>query len=441
MHITLVLPSVGRKGKKYIKTWTMEPLAIAVLASLTPADVKITFFDDRLEDVDYDAPTDLVGISVESYTSKRAYEIAAEYHKRGVPVVMGGYHATLVPEEVQNHAEATVIGDAEPVWAQVVDDAKNGRLKKVYRAERQTLSSEMTIPDRSIYADKKYLGITLLETGRGCKFHCEFCSVTAFYEGDYRRKSVDLIVEEIRATGSKQVFFVDDNIIGDVEYAKELFTALIPLNIKWVTQCSLNAVKDRELLDLMVKSGCVGILVGFESIAKDNLVQMHKGQNNGAKDYSGALAQLRQRGVVIYATFVFGYDNDDAGLIQRTVDFCREEKIFIAAFNHLVPFPGTPLYGRLKSEDKLLIEKWWLDPDYQYGDISFYPKSVSPDELTRLCLVARNEFYGVRSIIERSLDFHANSKSPKWLFLFLLANFMLRKEVMEKRSLMLGSES
>lgn len=441
MRITLILPSVGRKGKKYIKTWQMEPLAIAVLASLTPAEHEITFFDDRLEDVDYDVPTDLVGISVESYTAKRAYEIAAEYKKRGVPVVMGGYHATLVPDEVQFHAQAVVIGDAETVWAGLLYDAQKGRLKRVYKAEHQTLSSEFTIPNRGVYADKKYLGITLLETGRGCKFHCEFCSVTAFFQGEYRRRPVDLIVEEIRATKSKQVFFVDDNIIGDVASAKELFTALIPLKITWVTQCSLNVVKDEELLDLMVKSGCVGILVGFESIAKENLAQMHKGHNNGAKDYSGALAKLREKGVAIYATFVFGYDSDDQDLIERTVKFCQDEKIFIAAFNHLVPFPGTPLYQRLLDEGRLRIERWWLDPSYQYGDIGFYPKSVSPEELTQLCLKARLDFYGVRSIIERGLDFKANSKSPKWLLLFLIANAMLRKEVMEKRSLRLGSES
>ena len=351
---------------------------------------------------------------------------------------MGGYHPSLLPEEASQYADAIVIGNAEPVWAKVIEDFRACRMSGVYWAGTLYKGCNI-VPDRSIFSGKKYLDMALLETGRGCRFRCEFCSVTSFYDGQYERRSEAEVVAEIESLKRKLYFFVDDNIIGDIPSAKKLFKALIPQKIKWISQCSLNVVKDDELLDLMARSGCAGLLIGFESIVQENLAQMKKTHNYDFGDYHWALEKLRQKGIVLYGTFVFGYDGDTEEVIRRTVSFSKEEKLFIAAFNHLVPFPGTPLFERLRSEKKMYTERWWLDPAYQYGDICFQPKELTPQRLTQLCLEARSSFYGLGSILKRGMEFEANCKSFKQVGLYLLANAMLRKEVMEKRSIKLGT--
>ena len=258
----------------------MEPLPVAVLSALTPKDVEQKFHDDRLELIPYDEPTDLVAISTEVYTAKRAYQIASEYRRRGVPVVMGGFHATLRPDEVQRYAESVVLGEAEDLWAKVIDDYRSGTPQKVYRSEMRP-SLERSTPDRSIYNGKRYLPIGLVEAGRGCKFSCEFCAIQSFYHSTYCQRPVGQIVQEIRniRNRSKLIFFVNDNIVSDRADARELLEALIPLKIRWVSQASINTAMDPEFLQLLKASGCQGLLIGFESMNPDNLRQMGKAVN------------------------------------------------------------------------------------------------------------------------------------------------------------------
>ncbi len=416
----------------------MEPLAPAVLAGLTPPDVSIRFYDDRLESIPYDEPADLVAISVETYTATRAYQIASEYRERGVPVVMGGFHATLCPNEVAQHAEAIVIGEAEDNWARVIDDCRHGTLEPVYESSgRPSLTSTRT--DRSIFEGKRYVPVTLVEAGRGCHFRCEFCAVQSYFSSTQTRRPADTILREIADIRTKKnfFFFVDDNITSNMTEAKDFFRELAKLKIRWVSQASINAAHDEEFLNLISRSGCQGLLVGFESLSQPTLRKMRKGFNTMQGGYEVALANLRRHRIPLYATFIFGYDDDTAETFDRAVEFSKEHNFYIAAFNHLTPFPGTPLYDRLRASGQLLYDAWWTDPRYRYNTIPFRPRQLAPEELQRLCFQARRRFYAFGSIARRFLD-RTNRPNAFMSRNFPLINLMLRREVSQRDALPLG---
>lgn len=442
MRLTIVHPCIGRKpGQKYIRTWQMEALPAATLAGLTPKDVEVRFYDDRMEQIPFDESTDLVAISVETYTARRAYQIATEYRRRRVPVVMGGFHATLCPDEVARHAEAVVCGEAELLWPQVVDDARHGKLEKFYWQSGRTSLSALK-PDRSIFRGKRYLPIGLVESGRGCHFKCDFCAVQTVFNASQTRRPIDKIIAEITSLKRerKLFFFVDDNITSNLTQAKEFFQALIPLRIRWVSQSSINAAHDEEFLELLVRSGCQGVLIGFESLNPENLKDMNKSFNMMRGGFEKALANLRQHRIRVYGTFIFGYDRDTPESFAATVTFAKEQSLYIAAFNHLTPFPGTPLYARLKNEGRLLYDNWWLDERYSYNRIPFQPRSMEPEALQRNCLAARHEFYSWRSIVQRGF---AQVNRSDWFMWrnFYLINALHRNDVSLRDHYPLGDES
>ena len=441
MKVTFILPSVGRKPNEgYPKTWVMEPLAIATLSALTPLGVDKVFYDDRLEPIPYDEPTDLAAISVETYTARRAYQISEQFQKRGVPVVMGGFHPTLVPEEAARHADAIVVGEAEGVWSGLLEDFAHGQLKPRYVTEhRPDLAG--VFPDRTIFAGKRYLDLALVETGRGCRLSCDFCSITSFFKRTYSARPIEDVVQEIGTLGKKNVFFVDDNLAVDRARALELFKALGPLKIRWAGQISIHAAGDDEFLQAMHRSGCLGVLVGFESLTAGSAAVAGKALHEPPREaYEKAIAKFTRNKIAIYGTFVFGYDGDTPETIREVAEFALRHRFFFAAFNHLVPFPGTPLYQRLANEKRLLQNEWWLAPGYRFGDLAFRPAQVSAPELADACLQARLSFYAWPKVVKRALNIRGNCRSPFMALLFLTSNLLSGRDVEKRQGLPLGIE-
>ena len=444
MRLTLIKPNIGRREHSlYVDEGRMEPLPLGILAALTPADVEVKLYDDRMEPIPYDEETDLVGITVETFTARRAYEIAAEYRARGVRVVMGGMHAMLIPDEVAKHCDCVIIGDAEPVWAQMVEDARHGNLQPLYRAVQPLCPQEGIIARRDVLRGKGYLPISLLQFSRGWSDKCSFCASSVYFGAHHYTRPVDEVLREIASQDRKLLFFVDDNIVCNRQKAKELFRALIPLKLHWVSQGSMDMLQDKELMELMVASGCLGLVIGFESISPQNIQDMHKLTYTRASSemYAREIEQLRAWGLQTWAAFTVGHDGDTVESIRATCDFAIRNKFTFAAFNILMPYPNTPLYAKLERENRLLYDGcWWLHEDYRFNYCSIVPKNMTPDELTEISFDCRTRFNSVGSIISRAVEPRTNLRTPYRFMTYLLYNPLFRKEVFKKQGLRFGLE-
>lgn len=435
MKVTFILPAIGKKkSQKYIGTWKMEPLTIAVLKALTPDDVETEFFDDRIELIDYNTKTDLIIITVETYTALRSYNIARKFLDRNIPVIMGGYHVTLLSDEAINYCTSIVIGNAENIWEQAINDARSKRLKKVYNGG---FSCNMCIPDKSIFKGKKYLPVSLLETGRGCCNRCEFCAIQSYYHQRYFYRNHNDIIQDVQNSKYKYHFLVDDNLMANKKNALELFNRLAPYKIKWAGQGTLSMAYDKELLKAMKRSGCELILIGFESLDEKNLRAMNKSVNILKEERDELVKRIHDAGIGIYATFVFGYDSDTEEVFHNTVNFAKKHNFYTAAFNHLLPFPGTNLYERLKSENRLIYDKWWLEESYSYGELAFHPKNMSAEKLSDMCRQARKEFASFPTVLKRGYMSMKRSSVLMWS-LFWAMNLRLGFEIDEKINVPLG---
>jgi radical SAM superfamily enzyme YgiQ (UPF0313 family) len=432
-HITFLRPSLGEG----FSADAMTPLVFAILKARTPRDIATTMIDERIEPLRM-VPTDLVAMTVETFTARRAYQIAARYRRQRIPVVMGGHHPSMLPDESLAHADSVVVGDAEGIWETVVADAAAGRLQRLYRSKPG--EGGAPVYDRSIFSGRRYAPISLVQAGRGCRFACDFCSIHAFY-GTYRaqRDPVDVAAEMRTLPRRRLVFFVDDNLYWRRDAFVALMRALIPLKMRWCCQITIDVARDAELLDLMAQAGCALALIGFESLDRESLVQMRKKWNGVAGGYDEVVRRFHARGIMIYGTFVFGYDADTSASFEAAAAFAREQSLCIANFNPLTPMPGTGLYDRLRAEGRLTRDTWWLDPSYRYGDAIFTPRGMSSDDLREGPMRARRAFYGWDSIAARALRGAPMWRDPYKIGTMLLANWISRREIMRKQGRPLAS--
>lgn len=398
------------------------PLNLAMLASLTPPDIEVSIVDEGVEKINFDEQVDLVGISCTTTVVPRAYEIAAEYRKRGTKVILGGTHPTLIPQEAIKHCDSVCIGEAEGSWGEIIADFKKDKLKEFYRNDGYCSLKSLLTPRRDLFDTTRYLPIDGVQTSRGCPFACDFCAVTAMFGHEYRLRPVEDVLAEIETLKHNHIFFYDDNIVGNPKYTKELFRALIPYKKRWIGQASTTVIRDPELLKLLEKSGCKGLFVGFESLSEKNLKSSLKKHNNPGQ-FKEVSKKLHDHGIAISGAFVFGLDDDDSSVFEKTLEFAMDAELDIAQFNWLTPYPGTPMYNRLRSENRLINNEWWLTGSGE-GDVIFHPKKMSADELREGSRWVRKNFFSTSSILKRFFGKSRLSLKRLSLFdLFLYAKF------------------
>lgn len=396
MKLRLIAPAVpGNRGK--LKKVLVPPLGLGMIAALTPPDVEVSLTDENVAAIDFQEETDLVGITVLTITARRAYEIADIFRARGTKVVLGGIHASFLPDEAAQHADAVVIGEAEETWPRLIADFKANSLQKRYEQGERLPLNNLPIPRRSLFAEGAYLIKNTLAATRGCPYSCSFCSVSSFFGRTYRCRPVDEVIKELDTfNGGKYFFFVDDNIIGNPKFAKELFRALIPYKIKWFGQASVTIAKDDELLELAAASGCIGLLIGFESISPANLATVGK-KINVVDEYPNVIRKIHSKGIGIHGFFITGLDEDKEDVFERTVRFAQKMKLESAGFAYPMPLPGTDFYNSMDKEGRIITKEW-----SRYADeIVFEPKLISRQVLQSGHKWASQEFFKLPSIWKR----------------------------------------
>ncbi|MDQ4074756.1 MAG: B12-binding domain-containing radical SAM protein [Chloroflexota bacterium] len=382
------------------KSLRYAPLTLTTLAALVPAELnaEITLVDEGIEEIDPDAETDLVGISAITGTAPRAYELAAGFRHRGIPVVLGGVHPTLVPEEAARHADAVVVGYAEQTWPQLLRDFVAGEMKPRYDQAPNLRLANLPLPRRDLLPKGPFAAMHTIEATRGCIHRCEFCVVPAAW-GKPLQRPIGEVVGEIRQMRARRLIFLDLNLIADIPYAKELFSALIPLRIQWGGLATTIIAWDDELLDLATRSGCKGILIGFESLSPDSLAEARKSFNQ-RRDYHEVVQRLHEHDIAVMGTFIFGFDHDTHDTFAEIVEFVIDAHIDLPRYAIQTPFPGTPLYRRLKAEGRILTEDWSL---YDGQHVVYQPRTMSADELLHGTEWAWKQSYRYRSIARRLL--------------------------------------
>jgi radical SAM superfamily enzyme YgiQ (UPF0313 family) len=400
MKIRLIYPSVRRFGpspamKNQARSQRYPGMGLTMVAALTPPDWRVSIMDDEREILLYDDPADLVGISLLTCNARRGYQIAREYRKRGVPVVLGGMHVTACPDEAEREADAIVVGEAEDTWPGLLKDFAAGALKKIYRSSNSSSLAGLPVPRRDLLKKADYITVNTVQATRGCPFNCEFCSITALLGHKTRCRPVEEVIEEVRGFEGDTIVLNDDNVAQEHDYFKELFRRLIPLRKKWVGNASWNISKDAEMMDLMERSGCVGVFVGFESIfPQDRLAKVVRGENREAV-YLETVRKLHARKICVIGAFIFGFDNDDASVFPKTLEFALKSRIDTAQINILVPYPGTPLYARLEREGRIVERDW---NRYMTYNVCFQPRNMSREVLLEGCAWVMERFFSYPQI-------------------------------------------
>jgi radical SAM superfamily enzyme YgiQ (UPF0313 family) len=417
MKIQLLSPAgeIHRNASGIFKTaLRYAPLTLTTLAAMVPEelDAEVTIQDEGVQPLDLNFEADLVGITAITGTSLRAYRIADELRAKGHTVVLGGVHPTLLPEEAAPHADALVLGYAEQTWPELLRDFARGELRPSYfRPTGRTLEG-VPIARRDLLRKKSYTTVNSIEATRGCPHQCDFCVVPTAWSKTYAHRPIEDVVAELATFEGRHAVFLDLSPVEDVHYAKELYRAMIPLRMRWVALATTRIAEDAELLSLAARSGCKGLLIGFESISQDTLDQTRKPFHR-ANDYGEVVKRLHDHGIGIMGCFVFGFDNDDESVFERTVEFVDRTRIDLPRYAVATPFPRTGLYRRLEAEGRLLHRNWAL---YDVEHVVFQPAKMSPERLQEGLEWSWRQSYSWKSMFRR-LTGAPKSILPLWLSL------------------------
>jgi radical SAM superfamily enzyme YgiQ (UPF0313 family) len=402
-------PLYRHRGGIFRQSLRYAPLTLTTLAALVPPelDAEIELIDEGIQDVDCDLTADLVGLTVITGTAPRAYEMAADLRSRGISVVLGGPHVTLVPDDAQPHADSIVVGYAEEAWPALLRDFSTGRLKARYTQRPDLSLAGLPFPRRDLLPARRFLTTNVFEATRGCIHNCEFCVVPAAWGRKPFQKPVADVIGDITHHRARKLIFVDLNLIADRAYAAELFEALIPLRVQWYGLSTVLLADDLPLLELAARSGCRGLLLGFESIVAENLRDSNKSFNR-PRHFKHVVELLHGHGIAVYGCFVFGMDHDTPDVFLETARFAVEARIDLPRFAIVTPFPGTALYKRFEREGRILTRNWEL---YDGQHVVFQPARMSVEELQEGTERAWRETYSVPSIARRLRA----SPAPPWV--------------------------
>ena len=412
LNIKLIMPA-WPKTSLWGKLGSGIPsLSLATVAALTPAGHDVEIIYDEKGPINYDAPVDIVGMTGMTPVSKRAYQIAAEYKKRGVHTVMGGIHATMCPEEAAEHFDSVVVGEGEGAWQRLLADYEKGSLQKYYKNDGLIdLETESPVPRLDYYKGKGFFLPNIIQTTRGCPHNCEFCTVTQFFGRSYRHKSHAQIVKEIEAMDrdrfrGNEVFFCDDNIVANRKFLMRMCDDITPFKLNWYAQSTAAVTDDDEVLKKLEQSGCKVLFVGFDSLNQDSLEGIDKGHNIVEK-YATTVKKLHDHGISIHGSFMFGFDHDDLDVFSKFLDFGMKVKLDAAFLTVVTPFPGTRIHERMKEDGRI------FDFDWEHYDIStvvYKPTKLSVKDLQEGYWWMFREFHTFPNIFKRLWG-----STPSWM--------------------------
>lgn len=411
---------------------TMPPISLYALEALIRDRCDVHVVDEQVEPIPLDFDVDLVCITSTTPQMRRAYQISAAFLARNIPTVIGGVHATCLPDECQDYFSTVCVGEAEGYITQLLDDLSNQRLKPRY-VNQNTISMDDAPFYRYDVGGGKYLPFHVINFSRSCPFKCEFCSIQSTL-GTFRTRRVETIVSEIQRVGARNIWFPDATLTADTKRAKELFQALKPLKVRWLSQITLNMAQDARLLDLMAESGCWMVSIGFESLSEKTVRTAHKVQNR-VEDYERVIRELHDREIAIEGNFVFGFDEDSVDVFESTARFVIDAGIDLPEFYVLTPYPDTQLYKRLKEQGRIVDENWahYDNTHFHYLPV-FQPRQMSREDLREGCRVAERTVYSLRNTLRRIVN------SGVYRIPVLMANYIYANRIANRHDLIPLSE-
>jgi radical SAM superfamily enzyme YgiQ (UPF0313 family) len=424
MKVLLISPERERK-KEEAFLFRLSFLNLPYIAAVTPPGVEVKILDEAYEKINFEEKVDLVGITAQTPVALRAYQIAEEFKKRGTPVVMGGVHASMLPQEALQHVDAVIVGEAEEVWPDLIEDLRRGQMRRIYVGSDFVNPSQLPLPRRDLLHEKFYFPLKLLETTRGCPYHCDFCGVSKFFGFRYRNRPLREIERELKTLFQKGdvmnpalkkilslfnkdlpyffkkrlLYIIDSNVAGDKRFCLDLLSLLREFDLLWYGHAPVSIAFDQKLLEGFAQSGCIAINIGFESFSTKNLNAMGKGFNQPSR-YAEAVERIHEHGIGIMGTFIVGLDDDDPGVFQKIIDFCIDSKLDWALAFIMAPYPGTDSFLRLEKEGRIFCRDW---EKYDSLNAVYQPLRMSVEELEKGLKRIWKEVFSISSLYKRIL--------------------------------------